>query len=236
MKVTRLLFLACTVLQTALADIEFTEPAPGAVLEAGHVVTAHWKDSGASPRISELVQYDLYLCALWGAPGPDEEVALLIQGGVFARGNSVSFQINPDVGDEEPEAYFLKMTASGTDVSVVSHSHQFTVTGRDNGALQDLRKRQAIGAYTIPYHLQTGPTRYAPMAKKPGSTIPEKSPTPQFPTSSYSVATTYLAAPTVQATISATRTYSVVSIENTASPAPHPEDAEMKKFLARWKD
>ncbi|KAK1141361.1 Cell wall synthesis protein kre9 precursor [Aspergillus melleus] len=239
MKVTRLLFLACTVLQTALADIEFTEPAPGTVLEAGHVVTAHWKDSGASPRISELVQYDLYLCALWDTPGADEEVALLVQGGVFARGNSVSFQLNPDVSGEEPEAYFLKMIASGPDVSVVSLSPQFTltgITGRDNGAFQDLRKRQAVGAYTIPYHLQTGPTRYAPMAKKPGSTIPAKLPTPQFPTSAYSVATAYLPAPTVQATMSADRTYSVVSIENTASPAPHPEDAEMKKFLARWKD
>ena len=117
---------------------------------------------------------------------------------------------------------FLKMIASGPDVSVVSLSPQFTltgITGRDNGAFQDLRKRQAVGAYTIPYHLQTGPTRYAPMAKKPGSTIPAKSPTPQFPTSAYSVATAYLPAPTVQATMSADRTYSVVSIENTVCEA-----------------
>ncbi|PLB47025.1 putative beta-1,6-glucan boisynthesis protein [Aspergillus steynii IBT 23096] len=247
MNVSCLLFLACAFLQTALADIEFTDPVTGSVLEAGHVVTAHWKDSGTSPRISDLVQYDLYLCALWDAPGADDETAFLIQGGVFARGNSVSFEINPDVSGDAPEAYYLKMVASGPDVLVVRHSGWFTLTGMaghdsvdfmsDDRAHQDLRKRQAVGAYTIPYQLQSGPTKYAPMAKKPRSTIPARSsPTPQFPTSAYSVATAYLPAPTVKATLSAARTYSVVSVENTASPAPHPDDAEMEKFLARWKD
>lgn len=76
MKAIRLLFLACTVFQSALAAIEFTEPAVGTVLQAGHVVTAHWKDSGVSPRISDLVQYDLYLCALWDAPGATVSSAL----------------------------------------------------------------------------------------------------------------------------------------------------------------
>jgi spore coat protein U-like protein len=127
---------------------------------------------------------------------------------------------------------FLKMVASGPDAFVVNYSDRFTLTGMtgtfspdlENGISslngghkqQELRKRQAAGAYTIPYQLQTGPTRYAPMAKKPGSTIPvNKSPTPQFPTSAYDVATAYLAAPTVQTTVSATLTYSVSSIENT---------------------
>ena len=76
MKVTRLLFLACTLLQTALADIEFTDPVSGSVLEAGHVVTAHWKDSGTSPRIADLARFDLYLCALWDALGADVGSAL----------------------------------------------------------------------------------------------------------------------------------------------------------------
>lgn len=33
-----------------------------------------------------------------------EEIALLIQGGIFARGNSVSFELSPDVGGDAPEA------------------------------------------------------------------------------------------------------------------------------------
>lgn len=57
------------------------------------------------------------------------------------------------------------------------------------------------------------------MAKKPGSTIPVGTPTPQYPTSAYSVATTYLPQATVQMTLSASETYSVISIENTVSIA-----------------
>ena len=127
---------------------------------------------------------------------------------------------------------FLKMVASGPDAHVINFSDRFTLTDMagafssnledgigllsEGHGQQELRRRQAAGAYTIPYQLQTGPTRYAPMAKKPGSTIPaDKSPTPQFPTSAYEIATAYLSAPTIQTTVSASLTYSVSSIEIT---------------------
>ena len=80
-----------------------------------------------------------------------------------------------------------------------------------------LHKRQNIGAHTIAYELQTGATRYAPMAKKPGSTIPPGTPTPQHPTSPYAIVTAYMGSPTVETTKSAEATYSVSSIENTVS-------------------
>ncbi|KAA8652302.1 putative beta-1,6-glucan biosynthesis protein (Knh1) [Aspergillus tanneri] len=140
------------------------------------------------------------------------------------------------------------MVAFGPETMVINYSERFTVTEM-TGLFSsprpikgvhghgDLRKKEVVGEYTIPYQLQTGLTRYAPMAKKPGSTIPGKSsPVPQFPASAYDIATTYLPAPKIQTTISASRTYSVVSVENTASPAPHPHDIHMKRFLERWKD
>lgn len=43
-----------------LADVEFTEPAAGANLNAGQI-DVQWKDSGISPPISELTQYTLSL-------------------------------------------------------------------------------------------------------------------------------------------------------------------------------
>ncbi|KAF7594290.1 hypothetical protein BBP40_009690 [Aspergillus hancockii] len=257
MRLTRSLLFVFFLLSTALADVEFTAPTGGTVIKSGDIVTAHWKDSGESPRISQLVQYDLYLSAGGDTLGSrelyQEDVAVLIKDGVFARGNSVSFKIDPKVGGNKPNAYSLKMVASGPDAFVINYSDRFTLvdmTGAFSPHLendiispnavdmqQELRKRQAVGAYTIPYQLQTGPTRYAPMAKKPGSTIPaNKSPTPQFPTSAYDIATAYLSVPTVQTTVSATLTYSASSIENTASPAPHPHDEKMKRFLERWKD
>lgn len=91
-------------------------------------------------------------------------------------------------------------------------------SGKDE---EELRKRQAgagaTGAtgYTIPYQLQSGPTRYAPMAKKPGTSITAKTATRQYPTSDYEIATTYLPEANVEITVSAPVTYSTSSIENT---------------------
>lgn len=82
--------------------------------------------------------------------------------------------------------------------------------------------RGGLGKHTIPWQMQHGPTRYAPMAKKPGTTITAKSASRQYPTSSYDIATTYLPIPDVQTTISATATYSTHSIENTVCFSFHP--------------
>lgn len=79
----------------------------------------------------------------------------------------------------------------------------------------DATATEATGQFTVPYAMQTGPTRYAPMPKKPGSTIPSRSPSRQYPTSAYDIATTYLPKPTVEATVTAPVTYSTSSIENT---------------------
>ncbi|KAL2842950.1 hypothetical protein BJY01DRAFT_198876 [Aspergillus pseudoustus] len=84
------------------------------------------------------------------------------------------------------------------------------------------KRKLAVDPYTVPYPLQTGPTRYAPMAKKPGTAIPTTSPTPQFPASPYKIATAYLEPGTVETTLTASETVSVTMMENTAAPAPHP--------------
>jgi hypothetical protein len=56
----------------ALADVEFTSPEPGATVRGGDVLTALWKDSGEPPRITELTDYDLFLCA--GGPSVEYSV------------------------------------------------------------------------------------------------------------------------------------------------------------------
>ncbi|KAF4213105.1 hypothetical protein CNMCM8980_000468 [Aspergillus fumigatiaffinis] len=250
-----LLLLPCT-----LADVDFTVPTIGTHFKAGDVVTAHWRESGQSPRISELSQYDLYLYAGGDTADTQQEVAVLIKDGLFARGNSVSIKIDPGVGGNEANAYFLMMVASGPQAFAINFSKRFTLSNMTgsfpphlvdeirslsdpdgSAAKEDLRKRAAgaaYAAYTVPYPLQSGPTKYAPMAKEPGSTIPAKTkaPAPQFTASVYTIATTWLPPATVQATLSASATYSIVSVENTASPAPHPHIAAMKRLMERWKD
>lgn len=80
----------------------------------------------------------------------------------------------------------------------------------------DMQKRKlAADPYAVPYPLQTGPTRYAPMAKKPGTAIATTPPTPQFPSSPYIVATKYMSPGTVETTLTASEIESVTMVENT---------------------
>lgn len=72
MQLLRTVSLILPLLSTAFADVEFVDPAAGSTLNSGHVITAHWKDSGKHPKISELSQYDIYLCA--GGDTPDSYV------------------------------------------------------------------------------------------------------------------------------------------------------------------
>lgn len=79
----------------------------------------------------------------------------------------------------------------------------------------ELRKRLGVDPHEIPYGEQTGLTKYAPMPKRAGTTIADKSPTPQYPPFPFSIATTYLGAPTVQYTDTAYPAWTTHSIENT---------------------
>ncbi|KAH0536993.1 hypothetical protein FGG08_006165 [Glutinoglossum americanum] len=91
------------------------------------------------------------------------------------------------------------------------------------------------GPFAVPYTMQTGPTRYAPMQPQPGTSITAKKVTPLWPTSAVTFAKTFLPQPTIQTTLTQNPTYGLPSIENDASPAPMPND-DMQKFLNRWKD
>ncbi|KAL2221453.1 putative beta-1,6-glucan biosynthesis protein [Thermoascus aurantiacus ATCC 26904] len=253
------LSLLLALASAALADVEFITPVAGSTAKGGDIITVQWRDSGKDPKLSKLSRYDLFLCAGGDTEDSYEELALLIKDGAFARGNSVSFRIDPEVGANEQNAYFLKMVSSGADTSVINYSKRFTLTQmtgtfssrvktgilsvsdtdgpaiKEDDEREELRKRQK-DMFTVPYEDQlTGLTRYAPMAKQPGTTITAKTPKPQYPTSSYVVATTFLPKPTIVTTLTAPQTFSTSSIENTASPAPHPDD-DMKRFLRRWND
>lgn len=57
-----LLFLACTATRI-LADVKFTSPDAGGTEAGGAKVDVEWKDSGDDPKLSDLVSYQLFLCA-----------------------------------------------------------------------------------------------------------------------------------------------------------------------------
>lgn len=139
---------------------------------------------------------------------------------------------------------FLKMVSRSVNTTVINYSQRFSLSGMTGTFSErvqtglsllpnvttsdhsELKKRQVAAAaaapaaalYTVPYPLQSaGLTKYAPMAKQPGTTITAKSAPPQFPTSAYTVAQTFLPIATWQTTLTAPQTFSTTSIENPVS-------------------
>lgn len=95
--------------------------------------------------------------------------------------------------------------------------------------VQDAAKDAADGGGDgTPYSAQTGPTKYAPMQKKPGTKITAKSAKPLYPTSSAQVAKTALPPPKQLTTMTQTATYQVSSRENTVRiPCPTNNDLQL---------
>ena len=71
------------------------------------------------------------------------------------------------------------------------------------------------GAYNVPYNKQTGSIRYAPMQGVPPTKITQKGVTPQFPTSAFTVAKTWLPKASIITTMTESLTFSVNSHANT---------------------
>ncbi|KAF2725977.1 hypothetical protein K431DRAFT_280706 [Polychaeton citri CBS 116435] len=97
----------------------------------------------------------------------------------------------------------------------------------------------AEGVFGTPYQSQTGLTKYAPMQPIPPTKITAKGYSRLYPTSKFSIASNWMPPPSILTTITASQTSTVQSIENTVAPVPGPSasrDADMAKYLARWKD
>lgn len=110
--------------------------------------------------------------------------------------------------------------------------------------------------FTVPFNLQTGVVRYAPMQPVPPTKITADDVTPLFPTSPFDIARTKLPPPTIVTTYTLAQTYSVQSMQNTVGlnlsrlrkhesppltslvqlPAAPPPQDDMAKYLNRWKD
>ncbi|KAI9773576.1 MAG: hypothetical protein M1840_006850 [Geoglossum simile] len=238
-----IILLNAIVIPAVVADVRFTTPSPGASVTGGTTLVVEWEDSGVAPELADLATFQLFLCA--GSNDNPIQLASLSQGS-FAGGSTASGTLFS----------FLKMisvaSAGGT---VINYSSRFSLTGMTGTFPQDVIKGLASvsgtdgpptvngvagsapgdGPFAVPYTMQTGPTRYAPMQPQPGSTITAKKATPLWPSSSVTIATAFLPRPTVQTTITQSPNYSATSVENDASAAPMPMD-DMQKFLNRWKD
>ncbi|PGH17990.1 hypothetical protein AJ80_04611 [Polytolypa hystricis UAMH7299] len=256
------LLLLSLIARFASCAVEFTAPGAGEVLKAGDTITVEWHHVGNSTQVPGDILYDLFLCAGGNEEGSYEQLSQIVSQGLLANTKSASILVDASLGGSEQNAYFLRMSANYDASLEIIHSSRFTLsdmTGsfsetvanglRDISSSStepppvdsDIQKRQAAAAaaaaqgYTIPFGQQTGLTRYAPVATLPPTKITKKDPTRLFPTSAFDIAKSHLPKPTIKATVSVPLPSTVKSIENPASPAPHP-DEEMQRYLNRWKD
>lgn len=75
-------------------------------------------------------------------------------------------------------------------------------------------------AWAVPYNLQTGLTKYAPMQPVPPTAITATNTSPLWPTSAVQFATTFLPLPSQVTTLTQTNTYSISSRANTVRNLP----------------
>jgi len=238
--------------QICLADVQFSSPTSGSKITGGSTLEIAWKESGTGPAISGFTVADIVLC-IGSNASPLPLTTLASQVSVSLG----KFQSTVPVGiGGNGKYYFLKMIstvkAGGIDIN---WSDRFTMAGmtgtfatppNPNGDSSPPAAQAPIavpaaggagGAFAVPYAQQTGPIRYAPMQPRPGTMITAKSYSMQFPTSAYSVYTTFAGLPNAQTTQTASPTYAVTSLVNTAAPASKPTpDTAYQKYLKRWLD
>ncbi|KAF2489250.1 hypothetical protein BU16DRAFT_531577 [Lophium mytilinum] len=257
----RLLALLAALAPFALADVQFTVPKAGGSMPGG-AITVEWKESGNSPSLTDLKSYQLFLCAGGNDDATILQLTAITTSGTFTAGNKAIGTIGIGVGASTiKNAYFFKMISVATEGGqVINYSDRFSLTGMTgtfpdayaaaakavtgtdgpptvNQVADGANPAQPVdpSAYNVPYTLQTGLTKFAPMQPVPPTKITKKNASPQYPTSAVTFAKTFLPTPKQVTTQTMSQTFSVKSMENSAPAAPMPSD-DMAKFLRRWKD
>ncbi|KAF1843396.1 beta-1,6-glucan boisynthesis protein-like protein [Cucurbitaria berberidis CBS 394.84] len=247
------------------AGVEFTKPKAGAKLTAGTAIEVEWKEGGDGAKLTNLLTYELFLVAGGNDAAGQIQFPITTKGSFGVGSTATGMIGVAVGESKPDNAYFLKMIAVGkTGGQLITYSDRFSYSGMTGtfpapvkAALKDISGTAgpkavdtvvdpakgakpgaadpAAGDFDVEYTMQTGLTRYAPMQPVPPTKVTAKNVKPLFPTSSVSIATTFLPIPSIVITVTQSQTYSVSSMANTVAAAPHPTD-DMQKFLNRWKD
>ncbi|KAF2732985.1 hypothetical protein EJ04DRAFT_297511 [Polyplosphaeria fusca] len=126
---------ALALLGLVSADVQFTSPSAGGKVTGGGTISIEWKDSGDEPKISELLTYQIFLCAGGNTDDTMDQLIELTSSATTANtfaitGNKFTGTVGATIGGTGTNAYFLKMIsvaqAGGT---VMNYSPRFTLSG-----------------------------------------------------------------------------------------------------------
>ncbi|KAI0462496.1 hypothetical protein LJB42_003990 [Komagataella kurtzmanii] len=227
-----------SLISQALAVVEFTSPEGGETFSvSGSTVTIpiEFKDDENFPSIADASNLVISLCT-----GPNGDISCseiettppadLLSGSTYEYDASVLATFG------RSGSYYLQIYSKYSGGYAIVYSERFslqsmtgtlTPSGSGSPPANDISMSNAQNAeisksFTVPYTLQTGRTRYAPMQTQPSGTVSATGWTRRYPTSSVSYYSTLVPSPAVYSTITPGWDYSYTSAVNFATPAPYP--------------
>lgn len=239
------LLFAISLLQQVSADVSVTSPTDGASFSAsgGTVsVPISWTDdvddSSDTFSLSNVQSYTVLICY-----GSAASIKCATNQPLLAQKTEPSKKFTADIPSSSyPNGfYFFQIYTVFKDKSTTIHytgrvklsgmTGPTTIDASNDGDTPLAQTSEAGGAnggtiksewFTIPYTLQTGKTRYAPMQTQPGSEITATTWNRRFPTSAVTYYTSASPSPNVHSTITPGWNYTAISAVNWATPAPYP--------------
>lgn len=236
------LLLATVLLTSSLvaADFSITGPVYGTQVAASSGVVVTFTDDGSSPAFTEISSTKVLLCT-----GPNSQIfCFTTPVGTFtptAGQTSYSAVLAPlaTLGSNGPYFFqFYSLIATGG--SSIHYSPRFALSGMlgtyqasdggdvapppgSNTANIPADQNVVLSLNQVPYTMQTGRTRYAPMQTQPGSKVTyAKVASQRYPTSAVTFFSNYDLQPIQKTTITPSWTYTIVQGPNWAATAAAP--------------
>ncbi|SCW03154.1 LAFE_0G04148g1_1 [Lachancea fermentati] len=245
------LWIIVLLASSVFGDVSIVAPSAGGTYEpSGSTVSidVKWADDNSTPKLSDIDSYTFLLCygsnanikcldsttdtveaSTVSADSDDKYThafsfssSLAGNGQYFIQINAISKKLGYTL---HYTPRFTLKSMSGTSTQTYSTNTQppaqtdITSGGNTNVATTTV---DTSVSFTVPYTLQTGLTRYAPMQMQPGTTVTATTWTRRFPTSAVTYYSTFRNSLNQVSTVTPGWSYILSSAVNYASPAPFP--------------
>lgn len=231
------------------ADVSISTPKSGSSFDASGgsaTVTVKWvddtDDSDSSTSLDKVTKFAIVLCTGSNSQiKPVKSLTTSLPKGTTSYEADISNSLGPN-GE-----YFIQVYAqfSSANAFTIHYTNRFQLTGM-TGAASDFTFSPALfsvtgeaptpqiavgdgtavsvnsASFTVPYTLQTGRTRYAPMQLQPGTSVSLTAYSTRHATSAYTPYTSLSPSPNVYSTITPGWSYTVTSKFNSATVAAYP--------------
>lgn len=238
-----LISLVVSIIRCVVADVDITSPKSGETFSGSSgsaSIKITWDDSDDSDSPKSLDNAKGYTISLCTGPTSDGDIQcldpLVKNEAISGKSKTVSIPQNSVPNGYYYFQIYVTFTNGGT---TIHYSPRFKLTGMSGPtATLDVTETGSVPAdqasgfdtattadsksFTVPYTLQTGKTRYAPMQMQPGTKVTATTWSMKFPTSAVTYYSTKAGTPNVASTITPGWSYTAESAINYASVAPYP--------------